>query len=168
MSTSGGSRISHLGWGGRTPTSWGGGGGVQLPMQLRFIKFVCQNERIGVLRGAMHWVRPLGSAHYEHIIVSTVHCMKTSHSQPGLIRTLLIRSFVVFDRFLWTCTDAYRTSPYSYPCRIRKKIFIYFCFELNGAICRKYSTLYEHFMGMLVGGNCFTQSPWGSSSKGNL
>ena len=43
---SGGSRISHRG--GRGPRR----GGRGLPRQLRFVKFVCQNERIGSLRGA--------------------------------------------------------------------------------------------------------------------
>ena len=40
------------------PTSHGG---RQLPTQLHFIKFVCQNERIGTLRGRPPGA-PLGSA----------------------------------------------------------------------------------------------------------
>ena len=37
-------------------------GGRGLPRRLHFIKFVCQNERIGSLRGDMCWVHPPKSA----------------------------------------------------------------------------------------------------------
>ena len=50
------------------------GGGGQL--STRFIKFVCQNERIGTLRGARR-VRPLGSATVFYAclgIAVTLHC----------------------------------------------------------------------------------------------
>ena len=33
--------------------------GCGLPRWLHFKSFVCQNERIGTLRGGMHWVHPL-------------------------------------------------------------------------------------------------------------
>ena len=39
-----------------------GGGGQQLPKRLRFEKFVCQNERIRTLRGALLPAAPPGSA----------------------------------------------------------------------------------------------------------
>ena len=54
---SGGSRISR-GGGGHGPRS----GERGLPRRLCFVKFVCQNERIGSLRGAAHWVCPPKSA----------------------------------------------------------------------------------------------------------
>ena len=47
---SGGSRISRRG---RQPRR-----GDQLPTRLYFIKFVCQNERIGTLTGGAQWVDP--------------------------------------------------------------------------------------------------------------
>ena len=50
---SGGSRISRSG--GRGPRSRGCG----LPRQLRFENFVCQNERIGTLKGARAGRAPL-------------------------------------------------------------------------------------------------------------
>ena len=37
-------------------------GGRQLPRRLRFVKFVCQNERISTLRGARAGGTPPGSA----------------------------------------------------------------------------------------------------------
>ena len=37
-------------------------------------------------------------------------------------------------------THTGRTSPNSYPSQIRRKIFAYFCFELNGADCMLFVT----------------------------
>ena len=53
MIRSGGSRISRKG--GRGPRRWGRG----LLRRLRFVKFVCQNERIRPLRGARARCAPL-------------------------------------------------------------------------------------------------------------
>ena len=56
--SSSGSRISR----GGAPTSWGG---CQLPRRLRFVKFVCRNERISTL-GGRALAAPPGSATAQH------------------------------------------------------------------------------------------------------
>ena len=76
---SGGSRISRRG--GRGPRRRGRG----LPRWLRFVKFVCQNERIGSLRAGARRVRP-------------------PLNPPMLLHVM---SFVHADMDRYTCTSTY-------------------------------------------------------------
>ena len=59
---------------------------------------------------------------------------RNEHSKPRLIQIPLIRSFTVFKLFLGTHWHSMlRQSLNSYPYRIQRKIFAFFCFELSRA-----------------------------------
>ena len=76
----------------------------------------------------------------DQIIWATLHTqswcapLAQMYRRPHLIRSSSFRSFAIFELFLWI--QIYTgTSPNLYPCRIRRKIFAYFSFELNMTSC---------------------------------